>query len=63
MLKQIILTWTSTVLAILLLLSSGFNVLAQQVDEGVGAALSIERAGVIDLGEILRKSQATNNVA
>ena len=62
MLKQIILTWTSTVLAILLLLSSGFNVLAQQVDEGVGAALSIERAGVIDLGEILRKSQATNNV-
>ena len=53
MLKQIILTWTSTVLAILLLLSSGFNVLAQQVDEGVGAALSIERAGVSDLAWVL----------
>ena len=62
MLKQVILRWTSTVLAIMLLLSSGFTALAQQVDEGVGAAFSIERVGVIDLGEILRKSHATINV-
>ena len=46
----------------MLLSSSGFTALAQQVDEGVGAAFSIERVGVIDLGEILRKSHATINV-
>ena len=62
MLKKVILRWISTVLAIMLLSSSGFTALAQQVDEGVGAAFSIERVGVIDLGEILRKSHATINV-
>ena len=62
MLKQVISRWISAVLAIMLLSSSGYTALAQQVDEGVGAVFSIERAGVIDLGEILRKSQATDNV-
>ena len=32
------------------------------VRRGCWGCLSIERVGVIDLGEILRKSQATNNV-
>ena len=42
--------------------TSGYTAVAQQVDDGVGAVFSIERAGVIDLGEILKESQATNNV-
>ena len=62
MLKQVISRWTSAVLVIMLSSTSGYTAVAQQVDDGVGAVFSIERAGVIDLGEILKESQATNNV-
>ena len=62
MLKQVVLRWASFVLATILLCGAGFSVLAQQVGEGDGVVFSIKRAGVIDLGEILRQSQATSNV-
>ena len=36
--------------------------MAHTLDESNGAVFSVERVGVIDLGEVLRQSQATNNV-
>ena len=62
MLKQIVLRWTSIVLAKFLLLGFGVSALAQTLDESNGAVFSVERVGVIDLGEVLRQSQATINV-
>ena len=35
---------------------------AQQADEGDGTNFSVERVGIIDLSEVLRQSQATQNV-
>ena len=62
MLKQIVLRWTSIVLAKSLLIGFGVSALAHTLDESNGAVFSVERVGVIDLGEVLRQSQATSNV-
>ena len=62
MLKQIVLRWTSIVLAKSLLIGFGVSALAHTLDESNGAVFSVERVGIIDLGEVLRQSQATSNV-
>ena len=62
MLKQIVLRWTLIVLAKSLLIGFGVSALAHTLDESNGAVFSVERVGVIDLGEVLRQSQATSNV-
>ena len=62
MLKQIVLRWTSIVLAKSLLIGFGVSALAHTLYESNGAVFSVERVGVIDLGEVLRQSQATSNV-
>ncbi len=62
MLKQVVLRWISIAIATILLSGAGLGALAQQVDVSDGDKYSVERLGVIDLGEILRQSQATSNV-
>ena len=41
---------------------AALGTVAQQADEGNGTKFSVERVGIIDLGEVLRQSQAIINV-
>ena len=62
MLKHIVLKWTLIVFITSLFSATGFDTLAQQADESNQTVFSVKRVGIINLGEILRKSQATGNV-